>query len=192
MVKQTNAAKEKKQTNKKKSLFPMIFTIIISVALIAVISLIILYFSGVNVFDQNTENASVSTVADERSMEHVNQQLESKDAEIEELQQTVRDLEEANQELEQEILLMEKNTPDPDVTEDGNAVQQEQDSLSTVSNAFEEMDSEQAALIMQNLDNQLAVSILESVSNEARGTILEEMDLTVAAELTELLVTDEN
>ncbi|QGS68651.1 hypothetical protein CV093_09650 [Oceanobacillus sp. 143] len=134
-----------------------------------------------------------STEKEGKTADNIQSAIEEKDTEIEILNQDIRILEATIDELEQEIVKFENNQEGVSSTaSEGDTVQQTDDSIAVVANAYKEMDGEQSAAILESLDRETAVNILLAVSNKVRGSILQEMDTQIAAELTQLLLETEN
>ncbi|OZU90318.1 hypothetical protein CIL03_04005 [Virgibacillus indicus] len=191
----------KTEMKKMNPILWFLFAIVIPVAVALTLTVIIFAVAGVNVIDWAKEKgnnipviSSLITTPDEnkeeQQKERVQETAENKDAEIEQLQQETNDLQATIETLEQEIEKLENRNTSRNEAEGDEA--EEPSPLKTISDSFKDMDSEQAAGILQNLDNEMAVSILKEVSNKVRGELLGEMEAEKAAELTQLFISTQH
>jgi flagellar protein FlbB len=171
-----------------------LFAIVIPVIIAITLTIIVFAVAGVDVvgWAKNTGNnipvlSSIITTDDEaRELEkekNVQARIETKDTEIEQLNQEKLSLEGTIEELEQKITKLER---DLDV-----ANQQPEDTNKTVkqiSSSFTKMKSEQAALILEQLDTDTAFTILSEMSNEDRGLVMENMDPEKAANIAQRFI----
>ncbi|WP_026906121.1 MotE family protein [Paucisalibacillus globulus] len=171
-----------------------LFAIVIPVIIAITLTIIVFAVAGVDVVDwaKKTGNnipvlSSVITTDDEaRELEkedNVQVSIETKDTEIEQLNQEKLSLEGTIEKLEQKITKLER---DLDV-----ANQQPEDTKNTVkqiSSSFTKMKSEQAALILEQLDTDTAFTILSEMSNEDRGLVMENMDPEKAANIAQRFI----
>ncbi|AXI09085.1 hypothetical protein CUC15_09180 [Oceanobacillus zhaokaii] len=198
MAGQTNGSNQVK--DKRNPIIGFLFAIIIPIIIAAILIIVILEIAGVDVMDWTKEKVGIISVTETDSTEkegktadNIQSAIEEKDTEIEILNQDIRILEATIDELEQEIVKFENNQEGVSSTaSEGDTVQQTDDSIAVVANAYKEMDGEQSAAILESLDRETAVNILLAVSNKVRGSILQEMDTQIAAELTQLLLETEN
>lgn len=199
------AKKIKEKPNKTNPVLWFFFAIVIPFIVAITITVIIFTVAGVDVIGwaKNTGNnipvvSSVITTDKEKNSQRAEEKMKdtiaSKDEEISQLNREVSSLESTVDKLEQENVKLENSnsnendsksdTSDKAGTEAGN------DSIKTISSSFKDMDSEQAALITENMEQDLAVGILKQVPNDVRGEIFEQMDPGLAAELAQLFVTN--
>ncbi|WP_337020410.1 MotE family protein [Oceanobacillus massiliensis] len=188
--------------NQKKKMNPFLwflFAIVIPVIILIALAVIVLGVAGFNVIDWAKEKGNdipvvseMVTTDEESSVEQEEQQVQAamddKNQEIEVLNQTIRDLEANVDQLEQENVKLEnkQETTTEEAAEEDTAEQ----GIEIVVGPYEEMKSDRAAQIIQNLDSDMAVRILKEISTEARGEILEAMEPESAAEFTQLLISD--
>lgn len=195
--------KDVKTKAEKKKMNPILwflFAIVIPVTVALTLTIIIFTVAGVNVIDWAKDKGNnipvisslITTPGEEKEEqenERVQETVENKDAEIEQLQKERNELRTTIENLEQEIVKLENRNASRNESEDEEA--EVSSPLKTVSDSFKDMDSEQAAQIIQNLNNDMAVSILKEVSNKVRAELLEEMEAEKAAELTQLFITSQ-
>lgn len=198
----------KEMKDEKRKMNPILwflFAIVVPIILVIALTVVIFSLAGANVFDWAKDKANdvpflssfVTTEAEEdtqRETEHVEQRIVSKDAEIEELKQEVQDKEATIESLELDKVKLESDPVGQDQTSSSGTAEEKDEStpVETISGSFKNMDSEQAALIMERLDKDTAVSILGNVSSKVRGKILGAMDPEKAADLTQLFINSEN
>ncbi|GAB3793966.1 MotE family protein [Virgibacillus kimchii] len=189
-----------KMKNRKKKMNPvlwLLFAVIIPAIVVIGILLVILNVAGVNVSGWAKGQAGnipvLSTLVggneesayDEESG-YLEERIAEKDAEIESLNKEIRELETTIERLNQDIVKLENRNEETAV--EAIELEEENDTALSISGSFKDMDSEQAALILQNMESDTALYILEAVSNKVRGEILEAMDPETAADLTQLLI----
>lgn len=193
----------KKQKDKMNPVLWFFFAIVIPVVVAVTLTIIIFTVAGVDVMGwaKKTGNSipvlsSVITTDEEtneqRAKEKFKNTIANKDEKISKLNQKVSNLESSIDELKQEIVKLENFKSNEGESDSSNAGEEdtENNSIKRVSSSFKEMDSEQAALIFENMEQALAVAILKKLPNDVRGNIFEEMEPALAAELTQLSVTD--
>ncbi|MFB4167495.1 MotE family protein [Virgibacillus sp. JSM 102003] len=193
-----------KQQNKTNPFLWFFFAIVIPLIVAVTLAVIIFTVAGVDVvgWAKTTGNSipvvsTMITTDKEKNEQREDQKtkdiIASKDEKIEQLNQKVSNLESTIGQLEQEIVKLENSNSNEkssesetsdDEAESGNK------SIKAISSSFNEMDSEQAALIIENMEQDLAVGILKQIPNDVRGGIFENMDPDLAAELTQLFVTN--
>ena len=188
---------KQKLIDEKEKMNPLLwflFAIVIPVIIAITLTIIVFAVAGVDVVDwaKKTGNnipvlSSIITTDDEaRELEkedNVQVSIETKDTEIEQLNQEKLSLEGTIEKLEQKITKLER---DLDV-----ANQQPEDTKNTVkqiSSSFTKMKSEQAALILEQLDTDTAFTILSEMSNEDRGLVMENMDPEKAANIAQRFI----
>ncbi|MGM8364136.1 MotE family protein [Virgibacillus sp. W0181] len=187
----------KSRKNKSNPIIWFIFVIVVPLIVAIVLTVIILSVAGVNVGDWIKTNGSkipiVSTVIktdEEKQLEQQSEQaaemIDKQQSEIGELNDEIENLQATNDELQQKILKLEKSAQDNKSEEQ--AEPETVDSVKKTATSFRKMDKEKAALIFQSLDKSSAVAILKELSNDVRGEIMGEMEPSLAAELTELLM----
>ncbi|MBM7598593.1 flagellar motility protein MotE (MotC chaperone) [Virgibacillus halotolerans] len=192
----------KKEKKKMNPILWFLFVIIVPLLIILFLTIFILSIAGFSVLDWTKEkvedvpiiSALVTTEQEPMKDQEKNQMLDklaSKDEEIEQLNQEVEDLEATIEELEHEQAKLEGNSDSAEDTSDSLEDKQADNPLKTASGSFKDMDSEQAALIIQNMEKETATAILEAVSPKVRGKIMEAMDPEKAAELTQLIIDEE-
>jgi len=193
--------KEKKKMN---PILWFLFAIVIPVIIVLTLAVIIMGVAGFNVIDWAKEKGNAIpvisdwvTTEEEKTVqendERVQAIIKEKDEEITMLNENISDLEATINQLEQEILKLEENESTSEtVTATENLEEnQEDESVKMVTKSYEEMDSEQAALILESLDTDTALTIIRELSNEVRGGILEAMEPESAAQMTQLLLENE-
>ncbi|RKQ37486.1 MotE family protein [Oceanobacillus halophilus] len=186
---------EKIKDRKKKSnpFLWFLFAIAIPMAIVVSLVMIILNVAGFDIVDwaaQKGKNIPVvanvltdegETVEVEDMERRLQETIETKNMEIDQLSQNVSELESVIRDLEQEILVLEQNEQSASEEEST----EQHDLAKTIAKTYEEMDSEQAALILESMEDRTSVvSILNKLSNEVRGEILQEMNPETAADLT--------
>ncbi|MFC4023149.1 MotE family protein [Oceanobacillus longus] len=197
-----------KTTDDKKKMNPFlwfIFAIVFPLIIIITLVIVVMGVAGINVIDWAKEKGNtipiisdVVTTDEEKGIELEEQQAqavnEDKDNEILELNQHITDLEATINLLEQEILKLENNQSVAGVEEEEESIEEGtgEQGVDAVISSYEEMKSKQAASILQNMETEPALLILQEVSDEARGDILEAMDPETAAEFTQLLISNES
>lgn len=158
--------------------------------------------AGFNVIDWTKQQASSMPIIsnlvasdeakpvqdDSRAQAIVNE----KDEEITSLNETIRELEATINDQNQDIVRLENSLEDAQIDEELLEEDSSDESFSTIIDSFEEMKGSKAAPIIENLETDTAVSILQELSNEHRATILGAMNPEQAAELTQLLLSNEN
>ena len=171
-----------------------LFAIVIPAIIAITLTIIVFAVAGVDVvgWAKKTGNnipvlSSIITTDDEareiEKEENVQERIETKDSEIEQLNQEKLNLEGTIEKLEQKITKLER---DLDVVN-----QEPEDTTKTVkqiSSSFTKMKSEQAALILEQLDTNAAFLILSEMSNEDRGLVMENMDPEKAADITKRFI----
>lgn len=198
------AKDNKKQQNKTNPILWFFFAIVIPFIVAITLTVIIFTVAGVDVvgWAKSTGNSipvvsSMITTDKEKNEQREEQKREniiaSKDEKISQLNQKVSNLESTVGQLEQEIVKLENSNSnekksEPETSEA--ASESGNDSIKAISSSFNEMDSEQAALIIENMEQDLAVGILKQIPNDVRGGIFEKMEPDLAAELTQLFVTN--
>ncbi|WP_100010957.1 MotE family protein [Lentibacillus sediminis] len=190
-----------KQLKKEKKMNPalwFLFAIIIPFFVLLAIAVVILSVSGVNVADWAKEKgnqvpvlASMIDTEEEQNMQQEEERMQAamaeKDTEIETLSQEIASQESVIEQLEQEIVKLENRNMSTEQEEDA---EEEQAPMQNISSSFQEMDTDQAALIMENLEEETALSILQHMSTQDRGAVLEAMNPETAANLTQLFINE--
>lgn len=200
------AKDNKKQQNKTNPILWFFFAIVIPFIVAITLTVIIFTVAGVDVvgWAKSTGNSipvvsSMITTDKDKNEQREEQKtkdiIASKDEKISQLNQKVSNLESTVGQLEQEIVKLENSNSDEKKSEsetsDAEAESESgNDSIKAISSSFNEMDSEQAALIIENMEQDLAVGILKQIPNDIRGGIFEKMEPDLAAELTQLFVTN--
>ncbi|MGJ9458860.1 MotE family protein [Oceanobacillus sp. CF4.6] len=195
------ADKKKKMNPFLWFIFAIVFPLIITITLV----IVVMGVAGINVIDWAKEKGNtipvisdVVTTEEEKVIQLQEKEAQAvnddKDNEILELNQNITDLEATINLLEQEILKLENNQSVAVVEEEEESIEEGtgEQGVDTVISSYEEMKSKQAASILQNMETEPALLILQEVSDEARGDILETMDPETAAEFTQLLISNEN
>ncbi|MFC4557118.1 MotE family protein [Virgibacillus kekensis] len=192
----------KDKTKQKEKLNPLLwffFAIVIPLAVAVTLTVIIFSAAGVDAIGwmKNTANnvpvlAKVVKTDQEKDQQRTEEKLKdaiaSKDEKISSLTQEVSNLESTIDDLEQEIIKLENSNKKKNETEIQNDEQNERKPVETISSSFKDMDSEQAAQILENMKAELAVSILKNLKDDVRGSIFEAMDAQKAADLTQLYI----
>lgn len=141
----------------------------------------------------------------QESLDAKNKQIDDLKAQISELEGTVDDLEqqvvkEKNKQKSAENAQDEQNTSasaggqTPSASGQSNNQAQTQGKTTPVkkmASSFRKMDANQAALIVEDLPNDMAIDLLNELSTDARGQILQSMDSKKAAQLTEKFIKSE-
>ncbi|MGP4106985.1 MotE family protein [Virgibacillus sp. L01] len=197
------AKDNKKQQNKTNPILWFFFAIVIPFIVAITLTVIIFTVAGVDVvgWAKSTGNSipvisSVITTDKEKNEQREEKKtkdiIASKDEKIAQLNQKVSNLESTVGQLEQEIVKLENRNANEEKIKSETADEAESgnESIKAISSSFNEMDSAQAALIIENMEQDLAVGILKQIPNDVRGGIFEEMEPDLAAELTQLFVTN--
>ncbi len=198
------AKDNKKQQNKTNPILWFFFAIVIPFIVAITLTVIIFTVAGVDVagWAKSTGNSipvvsSMITTdkekAEQRDEKKTKDIIASKDEKIAQLNQKVSNLESTIGQLEQEIVKLENRNSNEEKSESEAADEEAEsgnESIKAISSSFNEMDSQQAALIIENMEQDLAVGILKQIPNDVRGGIFEEMEPDLAAELTQLFVTN--
>ncbi|MBP1949126.1 MotE family protein [Virgibacillus litoralis] len=194
----------KKQQNKTNPILWFFFAIIIPFIVAVTLTIIIFTVAGVDVIGwaKSTGNSipvvsSMITTDKEKNEQREEQKtkniIATKDEKISQLNQKVSNLESTVGQLEQEIIKLENSNSNENKSQSETSddeAESGKDSIKAISSSFKEMDSEQAALIIESMEQDLAVGILKKLPNDVRGRIFEEMEPDLAAELTQLFVTN--
>ncbi|MGM8211752.1 MotE family protein [Virgibacillus sp. W0430] len=187
-----------KKSKKTNPFIGFLFVVVIPLIVAIVLTIIIMVVAGVDVERWIKKTGSQipvvsSVVKTDEEKEHEQQQIKAKDiiekqkSDIKQLTAEISSLQATNDELKQKIVKLEKANEE----ERNNQTEAEQsNTVKKASTSFRKMDKEKAARIFQNLDKSSAVSILIELPNDVRGEILGEMEPTLAAELTERLLTE--
>lgn len=192
-------AQTEKQDKKKKkpSFFQWLFVIIIPLLFALLITFIILSLLGIDVVNNSKEIVSgipfvgnLVTTEEEAELERIEeryqQQIETKDLKISELEAEVTGYELEIDQLNQEIVLLTRQLDD--INEELEHSTQINENLERLTISYQEMPPQSAANILSNLNEAVAVVILQELDDQHRGAILSVMDPESAAELTELLL----
>lgn len=198
----------KKMRNDKKKMNPVLwflFAIVVPIILTLTLTVFIFSIAGVSVIDWAKDKANdvpvlssfVTTDAEantQQEKEQIQDRIAGKDAKIGELEQEVKDMEVMIDGLEHDIVKLESNPADVEKSSSAETKKDKDEGtpVEIVSDSFRNMDSDQAALILERLDQDTAVSILGNVSSKVRGKILGAMDPEKAAKLTQLFISSEN
>lgn len=191
--KKNNPENEKKTNPVLLFLFAVVFPILI----VAVLLVVILNFAGIDVFgwvkDKTNDVpilSSVVTTEEEVTVQRLQEQLEEKEEQIEELEQLTEDQEATIEELERELLYYENSFESLEETDeqDGNRQVSGPRAQGATASSFANMESEQAAVILEEMARDDALVILQQVSSKVSGSILEAMNPEVAAELSRMLL----
>lgn len=164
------------------------------------LTLVVLTFMGVNVFDraENYANkipgvSSIVSTSEEKDAQRETDQLEAtiedNNAEIDQLESEINNKDATIDDLNQTIAKLESEVESALEVEE--SVDSEDNRATDMAQSFQEMDEEEAAPIIENMEDTLAVSLLAQIKSEERGAILGVMDPEVAARLTSLM-TDTN
>lgn len=196
--------RDNKEKNKMNPILWFLFAIVIPVIIVITLAVIIMGVAGFNVIDWAKEKGNTIpvisdwiTTEEEKTVQENNERVqavnEEKDEEITMLNETISDLEATIDQLEQEILKLEENETTATATTGAENPEenQEDEALKMITKSYEEMDSEQAALILESLDTDTALNIVRGLSNEVRGDIMQAMEPESAAQFTELLLENE-
>ncbi|WP_430785927.1 MotE family protein [Virgibacillus flavescens] len=194
-------AKNKKDQTKTKSnpILWFLFAIVVPVIVAVTVIIIIFKVAGFDVIDWAKEkgdtipviSSMVKTDVEKSNIEteeEYKSKLKKKDNKIEELDAQLTSMEETIDQLEQEIVKLEnKDSPEPvdeSSTEDENKKNEKPSQLISMTASFEQMDTAQSALILQDLEEGMAIAILKGVPEDVRAGILEEMETEKAAQYT--------
>ncbi|WP_461200431.1 MotE family protein [Anoxybacillus sp. TBDG-1] len=198
---------EKEEETKKTSKFQwFLFVIFIPLLFTISVVLLILTFSGINVFEQGKKYASqlpfvsqwiegteanekkklqeqivefkAAIVEKEKQLKKANDTLKEKEAEIDALKQEI-----ARLQAEKEQAQEPTTTPTPEQTS-GTRVD--------VVKMYETMSPKKAAEIIPQMSDQEAVNLLSKLKTDKVAAILEKMDATNAAKYTSLLAKKAN
>lgn len=193
---------EMAKNNEKKTnpILMFLFAVVIPLFIVIAIVIVILNFAGIDVIGWVKDKAnevpvlsSVVTTEEEAVVQQHEEQLKAKDEQIEELEQQTEELQATIEELERELLYYEnsyeslEDTSEEEESEEGN----EQRSQGTTASSFANMDSAQAAAILEEMPTEDTLIILQQVSNKVSGSILEAMNAETAAELAQRLLENE-
>lgn len=108
-------------------------------------------------------------------------------AELDSYEATIEQLEDEIEQLEAQLTFNEENA-----TDETSLTTSETETVKKLSASFKTMKPKQAALIFADLDKNIAIELLETLSNDDRGKILEAMEPKQAAELTEMMYSNES
>jgi flagellar protein FlbB len=173
-----------------------LFAIVIPVIIAIVLTITVFAVAGVDVVDwaKKTGNnipvlSSIITTDEEarelQKEQNVQERIDAKDAEIEQLSQDKLNLEGTIESLEQKITKLER---DLEVAKQAPEEIEPDKTIKQISSSFTKMKSEQAALILEQLDTDAAFIILSEMSNDDRGLVMENMDPEKAADITKRFI----
>ncbi|GGA63088.1 MotE family protein [Ornithinibacillus halotolerans] len=171
-----------------------LFAIVIPIIIAATLTVIVFAIAGVNVMDwaKNTGNnipvlsSLITTTEEEAAMEKkedIQTTLDAKDTEIKKLQDEKVNLEGTIEKLETEIVKLES-----ELESVISSKMDSEQSIKQITSSLSEMESEQAAGILEQLDVDVAFAIIKEMSTENRGLILGNMNPSAAAEITKLFI----
>lgn len=187
-----NVMKEKERMN---PFLWFLFAIIIPGIIAITLTMIVLAVAGVDVVGwmKNTGNnipvLSSMIVTDEEKRElerkeNIQQQLAKKDETIEQLSAEKTALEGTISRLEKKIETLEE-----DLAEARKEKEEQPDpTMVQIASSFMEMDSKQAATILEQLEKDAAFLILKELPNDSRGLILASMSPDIAADITKMFI----
>ncbi|MCP3026120.1 MotE family protein [Halobacillus sp. A5] len=185
-------AKQKK--SKKTPIQSFFMIIVVPVVFTLTLVIVVLLFMGINVFEKAENTASQIPVVSEwfptseeenvqGSTERLEATIAENNSEIEQLEADNSDKESTIEELNHTIENLEYDL-EPSAEEKDN---EDSDQTEDMARAFQEMDEEEAAPIIENMDETIAIALLERIQSDQRGAILGVMDAETAAELTSLM-----
>lgn len=184
--------------NKKKTsgaFTKVLLAVVLPLVFLITLAIIVLTLLGINVFEKAEQYArTIPGISQSASSEESNTNqaeqgrmeavIANKDAEIEEMQMEINQKQSTIDELEQKILQLETDLEDTLNGEDKDGDEKAMD----VAESFQEMDAEEAALIMENMNQSMAVQVLTYVGSKERGEILGQMNPEVAAGIAAVLL----
>jgi flagellar motility protein MotE (MotC chaperone) len=190
--------------NDKKKINPILwilFAVIIPLIIVIVIIGIILGVAGFNVIDWAKEQGSEIPIVSnfitseeetetEMLVERMTETLSGKDEEIDQLNVEISNLETHVADLENEIEEQQQMMEQTEETDADPELMSENDSLVEVAKTYEEMDSGNAATILELMEEDEVILILRELASDVRGEILEVMDSELAANLTQRLMNE--
>lgn len=177
----------------------IIYGILIPLLFAAVLFIIILTISGINIFEEGKKLAGkipfVGNFFEQQSQDDVFLEYEKK---IGELEAKLRNEEAAKKKLQNELeekeeklkkLELENNQLEKEIEQLNN--QETNNQLSDIVKTYEKMSPKQAALILIEMEEKMAVDILRNLKGETKAAILEKMPPKQAARFTSLLANKE-
>ncbi|SDJ72401.1 MotE family protein [Sediminibacillus albus] len=192
-------ASKARSEKEKTGIFQLLLFIFIPLILVCTFALIIMAAAGVDVPGYAKKYAGnipgvaslVSTEAEEGDMEGQKQiesaisakdeQIEQLEAELETRESEINELNMQIEDLQQEMAAEEEDTSE-----------EQTDVIADISTSFQNMESENAAVILANLDENTALLVMEKISKKTMGSILGEMDPDEAARLTNAYASQDN
>lgn len=138
---------------------------------------------GISALIQEEGEAS-SVERDEKEI--LQQELEKKQEELDALTAQTQMQERTIEEQNQEIVKLNNRLKDETTIDQKSTDEQ----IKNIARSFEEMASENAAMIVSNLDQEKALLVLKYIPTKERGLILEEMDPSQAANLTSAFISE--
>ncbi|SFM32232.1 Flagellar motility protein MotE, a chaperone for MotC folding [Gracilibacillus orientalis] len=191
------AANPKKNKEKKPSIFQWFIVILVPLIFALLITVIILYFMGVDVGKHTKETLnkvpfiSEQVTTDQEEL-HTNQ-LAEKDQQIDDIQEEMDALQYEVQskdgtisELEEEISTLSSQIVELEAEQESDTTNL--DSFEELATSFTAMKPKLAAPIIESMEDDIAVPLLRQLESEVRGEIFGEMEPEIAAGYSDLLV----
>ncbi|MCP3031196.1 hypothetical protein LF817_07530 [Halobacillus sp. A1] len=192
-----------KSREKSQNRFQWFFLVIVVPTIFALtIMLIVMSMMGINVLDKGEEFANkipgvsslVTTQSEEneqRTTDHYESAIADYQAEIEQLEGDNSSKDATIDELNQTIIKLEANLESASDAAETSDEETGTDDISEMAKSFQEMDEEAAAPILENMEGALAVSLLSEMQSDVRGAVLGEMSPEAAAQLTSLMTEEQ-
>lgn len=170
------------------------FVVVIPIVFAITLALIITTLLGINVFQQAEKYANqvpglsqlVSTEEEDAQKEETGQleaTIANNNAEIEQLEEQVQSKQSTIDDLQLQIESLEAELAATEEVDEEEQASETSETVTDLASSFQEMDSEQAAPIIENMTEGLAVEVLEQIASQERGEILGEMEPETAANL---------